>query len=206
MELPLRFSVLRPAETEGDLVWAWHLIERDLDRQFWAQSPSGADGVREGVFLKHWLVGMASGDPFQRIADGRPPLRAEEHAYLLEALHADALAYQQLVRDGLPAQMPVAENSSLVPVVIHLSRGWYPTEDVLESFRILAAWEADATQEDALDVLESLPHLELPTHSVLTRIRSGERPPIKPRRIGTGDLVVLDQVLWPTLEAIADVS
>ncbi|WP_420176623.1 hypothetical protein [Luteococcus sp. OSA5] len=206
MEQPRGFGLLRPAETEGDLAWAWHLLERDLDRGFWAQSPSGADGVREGVFLEHWLVEMASGDPFQRIADGRPPLRAEEHAYLLEALHADALAYQQLVRDGLPAQMPVAENSSLVPLVIHLSRGWYPTEDVLESFRILAAWEADATQEDALDVLESLPHLELPTHSVLTRIRSGERPPIKPNRIGTGDLVALDQVLWPTLEAIADES
>lgn len=199
MEQPLRFGLLRPAETEGDLAWAWHLLERDLDQGFWAQSPSGADGVREGVFLKHWLTEAANDSALQRIADGRPPLCSEEHARLLEALHADALAYQQLVRDGLPAQMPVAENSSLVPVVIHLSRGWYPIEDVLESFRVLAAWEAEATHEDSLDVLDSLPHLELPTNSVLTRIR---RPSIKPQRAGTGEPVPLQDALWLTLEEI----
>ncbi|ROR55070.1 hypothetical protein EDD41_2322 [Luteococcus japonicus] len=127
-----------------------------MDQDFWAQSPPGAEGTREAVFLAHWLTEAGNSSAFQRIADGRPPLRSEEHARLLEALHADALAYQQLVRDGLPRRMPVAENSSLVPVVIHLIRGWYPIEDVLESFRVLAAWEAEATHEDSLDVLDSL--------------------------------------------------
>ncbi|MDN5564207.1 MAG: hypothetical protein L0G49_10630 [Luteococcus sp.] len=202
MELPLRFSVLRPAETEGDLVWAWHLIERDLDRQFWAQSPSGAAGAREEVFLAHWLVETANGYAFQCIADGSPLLCPEQHAHLLEALHADALAYQQLICDGLSTQMPVAQNNSLVPVVIHLIRGWYPTDDVQESFRVLAAWESEATTEDTLDVLESLPHLEIPPYSVLARIRSGERPPIKPRRAGASEPVSLEDALWPALEKI----
>ncbi|MEL4505497.1 hypothetical protein AAEX63_10670 [Luteococcus sp. H138] len=65
------------------------------------------------------------------------------------SLYEDAVAHQRLVRDyviggserDVPAQLPVAETSPLVAIVIHLIRGWYSSDDVLECSRILAAWE-----------------------------------------------------------------
>ncbi|MGO4956697.1 hypothetical protein ACTQ49_05400 [Luteococcus sp. Sow4_B9] len=202
MEQPLRFNMLRPDEVEGDLAWAWHRFERDQDRPFWETPLLSCGYPREFVFLGHWLTDTASGHALRHIASDEPLLDPEEHAYFLEALHADACAYQELVRDGLPGQIPVAETSALVPVVIHLIRGWYPVEDVLESFRVLAAWEAEATEDDVLNALESLPHPELPAHAVLDRLRLGERPPIKPPRVGSSEATLVDEALWRTLEGL----
>lgn len=206
MELALAFGMLRPTRTAGDLALAWQRLQRDLDPDFWAG--------REASFLEHWLIETGHRSAFERAARNEPPLYEEERQYLLDELHEDAVAYQRLVRDGQvlvgddpqPARMPVPETHLLVPVVIHLIRGWYPVEEVAESFGVLEAWADDATEEDLENALESLPPQGLPAYSVLARVRLGELAPHKPERTGSREPTALDVALWDTLERISEVE
>ncbi|MEL4356683.1 MULTISPECIES: hypothetical protein [unclassified Luteococcus] len=204
MEMALSFGMLRPTRTDGGLALVWQRLQRDLDPDFWAS--------RKSTFLEHWLAETGYRDAFERAARKEPPPHEEEREWLLDALHEDSVAYQRLVRDGQlragdelrPACIPVPEGHLLVPVVIHLIRGWYPVDDVAESFQVLEAWADDATQDDLENALESLPAQGLPACSVLARLREGELPPVKPERTGSSEPTALEVALWDTLKEISD--